>query len=45
MGVFSEERRESLVGVFEELQMNQKKWRIRECICRQLGQLLFIYKP
>ena len=25
--------------------MNQKKWRIRECICRQLGQLLEIYQP
>lgn len=36
----SEKKREALVGVFEEFQLDQKKWRIRECIGMQLGQLL-----
>ena len=45
MGVLGEDRREALVGAFEEFQTNQKKWRIRECICQQLGQLLAIYNP
>lgn len=45
MTVMSETKREALVGVFEEFQMDQKKWRIRECIGRQLGQILQIYKP
>jgi hypothetical protein len=45
MTVLSEEKRESLIGVFEEFQKDQKKWRIRECIGRQLGQILEIYKP
>lgn len=34
-----------MIGVFEEFQKDQKKWRIRECIGRQLGQILEIYKP
>lgn len=45
MTVLSEEKRQSLIGVFEEFQKDQKKWRIRECIGRQLGQILEIYKP
>lgn len=40
MHVLSEEKRESLIGVFEELQKDQKKWRIRECIGKQLGKIL-----
>jgi hypothetical protein len=45
MKVLSEKKRESLIGVFEEFQKDQKKWRIRECISKQLGQILEIYKP
>lgn len=45
MKVLSENKRESLIGVFEEFQKDQKKWRIRESIGRQLGQILEIYKP
>lgn len=45
MTVLSEEKRETLIGVFEEFQKDQKKWRIRESIGRQLGQILQIYKP
>ena len=36
MKVLDESRQEAMVGVFEEFQTNQKKWRIRECICKQL---------
>lgn len=45
MTVLSEAKRESLIGVFEEFQKDQKKWRIRECISKQLAQILQIYKP
>lgn len=45
MCVLSVEKRESLVGVFEEFQKDQKKWRIRLCIGKQLGRLLEIYSP
>lgn len=45
MQVLGESRQETMVGVFEEFQTNPKKWRIRECICKQLGELLAIYKP
>lgn len=45
MKVLSESKRESLIGVFEEFQKDQKKWRIRESIGRQLGEILEIYKP
>jgi len=45
MKVLSEEKRETLIGVFEEFQKDQKKWRIRESIGRQLGQILQIYRP
>lgn len=45
MKVLSPEKRESLIGVFEEFQKDQKKWRIRECIGQQLGELLEIYSP
>lgn len=45
MTVLSEKKRESLIGVFEEFQKDQKKWRIRECISKQLGQILEIYSP
>ena len=45
MQVLSPEKRESLIGVFEEFQKDQKKWRIRECIGKQLGRLLEIYSP
>jgi serine/threonine-protein phosphatase 4 regulatory subunit 1 len=45
MKVLSEQKRESLIGVFEEFQKDQKKWRIRESIGKQLGQILEIYKP
>lgn len=31
--------------MFEEFQKDQKKWRIRECISKQLGQILEIYSP
>jgi len=34
-----------LIGVFEEFQKDQKKWRIRESIAKQLGNLLEIYPP
>lgn len=37
MRVLSETKRESLIGVFEEFQKDQKKWRIRESIGKQLG--------
>ena len=37
MRVLSENKRESLIGVFEEFQKDQKKWRIRESIGKQLG--------
>lgn len=43
--MLSPEKRESLIGVFEEFQKDQKKWRIRECIGKQLGRLLEIYSP
>lgn len=45
MKVLSPEKREGLIGVFEEFQKDQKKWRIRECIGKQLGELLEIYSP
>ena len=45
MGVLSYEKRESLIGVFEEFQKDQKKWRIRECIGKQLSNILEIYSP
>lgn len=45
MHVLSLEKRESLVGVFEEFQKDQKKWRIRLVIAKQLGRLLEIYSP
>lgn len=45
MTVLSENKRETLIGVFEEFQKDQKKWRIRECIGKQLGQILEIYQP
>lgn len=45
MHVLSYEKRESLIGVFEEFQKDQKKWRIRECIGQQLDRILEIYKP
>lgn len=40
MHVLSEEKRESLIGVFEEFQKDQRKWRIRECIGQQLDSIL-----
>lgn len=43
MSVLSAEKRESLIGVFVEFQKDQKKWRIRECIGKQLGTILEIY--
>ena len=45
MRVLSPEKRETLIGVFEEFQKDQKKWRIRESIGGQLGELLEIYSP
>lgn len=45
MHVLSVQKRESLVGVFEEFQKDQKKWRIRLMIGKQLGRLLEIYSP
>ena len=45
MQVLSIEKRQSLVGVFEEFQKDQKKWRIRLVIAKQLGKLLEIYSP
>jgi hypothetical protein len=45
MHVLSYKKRESLIGVFEEFQKDQKKWRIRECIGQQLDRILEIYKP
>jgi hypothetical protein len=43
MEVLSKEKRDSLVDVFEEFQRDQKKWRIRESICKQFTKLLKIY--
>lgn len=31
--------------MFQELQKDQKRWRIRECISQQLAFLLEIYRP
>ena len=45
MKTLSENKRETLIGVFEEFQKDQKKWRIRESIGKQLGEILEIYKP
>jgi len=43
--VFSIEKRENMVDIFVQLQKDQKKWRIRELIARQIDQLVSIFSP
>jgi len=43
--VFSVEKRENMVDIFVQLQKDQKKWRIRELIARQINKLTHIFSP
>lgn len=43
--VFSVEKRENMVDIFVQLQKDQKKWRIRELIARQIDKLTLIFSP
>jgi serine/threonine-protein phosphatase 4 regulatory subunit 1 len=43
MKVFNPEKRENMVDMFLELQKDQKKWRVRELIARQIDKLADIY--
>ncbi len=44
MSVFeSEERRESLIDVFMGLQINNRKWRVREAIASQIDRLSLFF--
>lgn len=41
--VFKPEKRENMIDIFLELQKDQKKWRIRELIARQIDKLTMIF--
>jgi len=43
--VFRMDKRENMVDIFLELQRDQKKWRIRELIARQIDKLTLIFPP
>lgn len=34
-----------MISIYQEFQKNQKKWRIRESIAKQLKKLLEMYSP
>jgi serine/threonine-protein phosphatase 4 regulatory subunit 1 len=45
LNVFEGERRENLLDIFFLLQKEQKKWRIRELIAKQIHELAKIFSP